>query len=136
MIRGFLAVLGAMLLLAGAAGAISGAHDHVLLGIGLNGNQNALHVLTGLGALILAGLGRDAARAGCWFYALSYSALFIAGASGSRMLADAFNFNSAAHILHLAVAAMCVWAATYRPQLRDADDRLDLELELEGERWP
>lgn len=135
MTRAVLAMVGGGLFLLGALGAFSGMHDHVRAGFGLNGNQNALHVLTGLAAMMLAAIGPGAARAGSWILALGFSLLFIGGAAGSNALAEAFNFNAANHLLHLAIAAGGVWAATYRPIQQEADELLDLELEFEGQ-WP
>jgi hypothetical protein len=128
-------LVGTALLFAGVIGALTGSHDHLILGFGTNGNHNALRIVAGLAALMLSWTGHGAARAGCWVYAFAYSILFIGGAGGSRSMDRAFNFATADHVFHLLIVAGCVWAATFRRRQEETEELLDMELELE-EAWP
>lgn len=96
-------ILGAVLLLVGIAGYVTGGP--ALFGFGLNSTHNLVHVLSGIVGLLAGFGGVKYARWYCLGFGAIYGLVTIAGFLNVAQVVDLLNLNMADNVLHLVIAA-------------------------------
>ena len=109
MARSFSMVLGVVLLAVGLWGMSTGGHDNDLVVFGVNAGHNLVHVLSGALALIAAQAGTRAALAFCLIFGVVYGLVAVLGFFQVQSVVRMLNLNMADNVLHLAIAAACLW---------------------------
>jgi hypothetical protein len=104
-------VLGAVLLVVGLWGFVTGGHDHELAGFGVNLSHNLVHVLSGVVALAAAAKGERAARLFCIVFGIVYGLVAVAGFASVAFVVKLLNLNRADDFLHLGIAVACLGVA-------------------------
>ncbi len=133
MTKTYLVILGLIALVMGIAGAISGGHDHLLMGFGINANHHIVHIMTGIIALAGSLLSEPAARRVSQIIAVAYGIVWLAGLAGAWGLVSRMNLHTADHSgctsrsrlrrrgLAGGLPARCRLAASHRPAPRLGD---------------
>lgn len=86
---------------------ILGYFMHPVVGLfAVNNLHNIVHVLSGIIALVAAGMGTGAARSYLVIFGLVYAAVTIAGFLDFRLITDALMINSADNWLHLLITVI------------------------------
>jgi hypothetical protein len=96
-------ILGVVLLAVAVLGMLTGSHDHLLMGFGVNGLHNWVHLLSGGMALFAAIAGTRTARAFCLAFAAVYGLVCIAGFAQVDDAVRLLNLNQADNFLHLGI---------------------------------
>ena len=109
MVKSFTLVLGVVLLGVGIWGWTTGGHDHNLIIFGINFKHNVVHILSGVVALLAALAGAKYARLYCLIFGAVYGLVAIAGFLNISRAVSVLNLNRADNMLHLAIAASCLW---------------------------
>ena len=120
-------LVGLVLVVAGIAGffvdsSFGTAHDGhgELLGFMVNGWHNCVHLASGLLLLVLHG-NAPRARAGAFFFAVAYGAVFVWGVITGDSVAGIIAVNDADQILHAALAGTALLSALASPLASDLD---------------
>ena len=96
-------ILGAVLLIVGIAGYVTGGAD--FFGFGLTPTHNLVHVLSGIVGLAAGFGGLKYARWYCLGFGAIYGLVTILGFLNVPRVIDLLNLNMADNILHLIIAA-------------------------------
>lgn len=96
-------ILGAVLLIVGIAGYVTGGAD--LLGFGLSPTHNLVHVLSGIVGLAAGWGGLKYAKWYCLIFGAVYGLVTILGFLNVAAVVDLLNLNAADNFLHLVIAA-------------------------------
>lgn len=100
--------LGLGLIGIGLWGLFTGAHNHELYRISVNGVLNMVHLLTGALALVAALAGNRMAKFACLALAVIYGTLAGAGFTNVTAVTEPLHMNDANHVLYAAIAAVSV----------------------------
>ena len=109
MAKRFTMVLGLILLVVGVAGMATGGGPHDLMFFGVNAGHNLVHVVSGVLALIAGLSGQRAAVMFCLAFGVIYGAVAVLGFFGVAAVMSLLHLNLADDVLHLAIAAACLW---------------------------
>ncbi len=112
MIKGFSMLLGLILLVIGVVGTLTGRHNHDLVIFGVNLAHNVVHLVSGGLAIVAALAGEGYAKTYCLLFGTVYGVVAIGGFLGVSALVQILNLNMADNLLHLAIAATCLWVGT------------------------
>ena len=111
----WITILGVLLLAIGIAGSLSGGHNHGFMGFGINFNHNAIHISSGLLALLFGMASRPTAIAGARLFGVLYGLVWVAGLFNVFDAVPRLNLNMPDQLLHLALAAVSLWYG-FRPE--------------------
>ncbi|MEK7330831.1 MAG: DUF4383 domain-containing protein [Candidatus Eisenbacteria bacterium] len=112
MSRNFAMLLGVVLLVVGIWGWATGGHAHNLMCFGVNMNHNLVHLLSGALALGCAlGSGRYA-RLYLMVFGTVYGLVAVLGFLSVGTVVEMLNLNMADNLLHIAIAAACLWVGS------------------------
>ncbi len=109
MLKIFTLTLGAILLAVGILGVVTGGHNHNLIIFGINTTHNAVHILSGILALIAALISLKAAKIYCLAFGAIYGLVTIAGFVNMPQVVSLLNLNTPDNFLHLGITAACLY---------------------------
>ena len=100
--------LGVGLIGIGIWGLFTGAHDHELYRISVNGVLNMIHLSTGALALVAALAGNRMAKFACLALAVIYGTLAGAGFTNVTAVTHPLHMNAANHMLYAGIALVAL----------------------------
>lgn len=109
MLKIFTLTLGIILLAVGILGAVTGGHDHHLIIFGINASHNAVHILSGILAIVAALISLKAAKTYCLAFGVVYGLVTLAGFIHMPQAVSLLNLNTADNFLHLGITAACLY---------------------------
>lgn len=109
MAKTFALVLGIVLLAVGVLGVLTGGHNHTLIIFGINATHNAVHILSGVVAILAAFGGEKYAKLYCLIFGAVYGLVTIAGFLSVAPAVSLLNLNMADNGLHLLISAACLY---------------------------
>ena len=112
MAKRFSLLLGVILLAVGLVGSFTGGHAHNFVIFGINFAHNVVHILSGILALLAAQAGERYAKLYCLAFGIVYGLVAIGGFLNVAALVELLNLNAADNLLHLVIAAACLWVGT------------------------
>jgi len=113
MSKNFAMLLGVVLLVVGIWGWTTGGHAHNLMFFGVNMNHNVVHLLSGALALGSALGGGRHAKLYLMAFGSVYGLVAVLGFLNVGPVVEMLNLNMADNVLHIAIAAGCLWVGSH-----------------------